>query len=69
MKMRLEFSQLSRPCDHEGEAESCSLLAAPLAVRSLQDLARIAIRGTIKKIVHQEEGNRNGKQTEEHAQV
>lgn len=31
-----------------------SLVAAPVAVRSLQDLARIAIRGTIKKIIHQE---------------
>ena len=58
--MRLEFSQLSRPCDHEGEAESCSLLAAPLAVRSLQDLTRIAIRGTIKKVIHQEAVNKNG---------
>ena len=43
--------------------------AAPLAVRSLQDLARIAIRGTIKKIIHQEEGNGNEEQTEEHSQV
>ncbi|XDB57189.1 hypothetical protein ABFV05_010805 [Capra hircus] len=41
----------------------------PLAVHSLQDLARIAIRGTIKKIIHQEEGNGNGEQTEEHSQV
>lgn len=34
--------------------------AAPLAVRSLQDLARIAIRGTIKKVIHQEAVNKNG---------
>ncbi|XP_036100526.1 protein-L-isoaspartate O-methyltransferase domain-containing protein 2 isoform X3 [Molossus molossus] len=33
---------------------------APLAVRSLQDLARIAIRGTIKKVIHQEAVSRNG---------
>ena len=40
-----------------------------MAVHSLQDLARITIRGTIKKIIHQEEGNRNREQTEEHSQV
>ncbi|EPY87814.1 protein-L-isoaspartate O-methyltransferase domain-containing protein 2-like isoform 2 [Camelus ferus] len=34
--------------------------AAPLAVRSLQDLARIAIRGTIKKVIHQETVNKAG---------
>lgn len=34
--------------------------AAPLAVRSLQDLARIAIRGAIKKVIHQEAVSRNG---------
>lgn len=33
---------------------------APVAVRSLQDLARIAIRGTIKKIIHQETMGKNG---------
>nr|KAF6272956.1 protein-L-isoaspartate (D-aspartate) O-methyltransferase domain containing 2 [Pipistrellus kuhlii] len=32
----------------------------PLAVRSLQDLARIAIRGAIKKVIHQEAVSRNG---------
>ncbi|XP_009996903.1 PREDICTED: protein-L-isoaspartate O-methyltransferase domain-containing protein 2 isoform X2 [Chaetura pelagica] len=32
----------------------------PVAVRSLQDLARIAIRGTIKKIIHQETMSRSG---------
>lgn len=31
-----------------------------MAVRSLQDLARIAIRGTIKKIIHQEALGRAG---------
>ena len=30
----------------------------PLAVHSLQDLARAAIWGTIKKIIHQKAGNR-----------
>lgn len=34
--------------------------AAPLAVRSLQDLARIAIRRAIKKVIHQEAMSRNG---------
>lgn len=35
-------------------ADGFHLVAAPVAVRSLQDLARIAIRGTIKRIIHQE---------------
>lgn len=34
--------------------------AAPLAVRSLQDLARIAIRGTIKKVIRQETVSSSG---------
>lgn len=34
--------------------------AAPLAIRSLQDLASIAIRGTYKKVIHQEAVSRNG---------
>lgn len=34
--------------------------AAPLAVRSLQDLARIAIRATIKRVVRQEAGSGSG---------
>lgn len=37
-----------------GRSDGFPLPAAPVAVRSLQDLARIAIRGTIKKIIHQE---------------
>lgn len=36
------------------------LLAAPLAVRSLQDLARIAIRGAIKKVIGQEAASGRG---------
>lgn len=44
---------------------SPSLPAAPLAVRSLQDLARIAIRGAIKKVIRQEtaSGSGNGLKT------
>lgn len=38
----------------------CPLTAAPLAVRSLQDLARIAIRGAIKKLIQQEAASRSG---------
>lgn len=45
---------------HEGEADGLAVCTAPLAVRSLQDLARIAIRGTIKKVIHQEAVNKNG---------
>uniref|UniRef100_A0A8C7EUA9 Protein-L-isoaspartate (D-aspartate) O-methyltransferase domain containing 2 n=1 Tax=Neovison vison TaxID=452646 RepID=A0A8C7EUA9_NEOVI len=36
------------------------LILAPLAVRSLQDLARIAIRGAIKKVIRQETGSGSG---------
>ncbi|XP_036137059.1 protein-L-isoaspartate O-methyltransferase domain-containing protein 2-like [Molossus molossus] len=32
----------------------------PLAVRGLQDLARIAIRGPMKKVIHQEAVSRTG---------
>lgn len=41
-------------------AHEFHLVAAPVAVRSLQDLARIAIRGTIKKIIHQEAMSKAG---------
>lgn len=56
---------MQRSC-HRPRAPSCSpdvfvlCAAAPLAVRSLQDLARIAIRGTIKRIIHQETVNKQG---------
>uniref|UniRef100_A0A8C9CCM3 Protein-L-isoaspartate (D-aspartate) O-methyltransferase domain containing 2 n=1 Tax=Phocoena sinus TaxID=42100 RepID=A0A8C9CCM3_PHOSS len=49
----------SEPCQSES-GESRLVQLPPLAVRSLQDLARIAIRGTIKKVIHQEAVNKNG---------
>ncbi|XP_012509994.1 PREDICTED: protein-L-isoaspartate O-methyltransferase domain-containing protein 2 [Propithecus coquereli] len=42
------------------EEKSRLCTVAPVAVRSLQDLARIAIRGTIKKVIHQETVSKNG---------
>uniref|UniRef100_A0A8B9XA95 Protein-L-isoaspartate (D-aspartate) O-methyltransferase domain containing 2 n=1 Tax=Bos mutus grunniens TaxID=30521 RepID=A0A8B9XA95_BOSMU len=49
----------SEPCQSES-GKSRLVQLPPLAVRSLQDLARIAIRGTIKKVIHQEAVNKNG---------
>uniref|UniRef100_A0A8C0CYX4 Protein-L-isoaspartate (D-aspartate) O-methyltransferase domain containing 2 n=1 Tax=Balaenoptera musculus TaxID=9771 RepID=A0A8C0CYX4_BALMU len=49
----------SEPC-HSESGKSRLVQLPPLAVRSLQDLARIAIRGAIKKVIHQEAVNRNG---------
>ncbi|KAM5246570.1 protein-L-isoaspartate O-methyltransferase domain-containing protein 2 isoform 2-T2 [Ctenodactylus gundi] len=48
-----------KPC-HSESGKSKIVQLPPLAVRSLQDLARIAIRGAIKKIIHQEALNKNG---------
>ncbi|XP_018872780.1 protein-L-isoaspartate O-methyltransferase domain-containing protein 2 isoform X2 [Gorilla gorilla gorilla] len=48
-----------KPC-HSESGKSRLVQLPPVAVRSLQDLARIAIRGTIKKIIHQETVSRNG---------
>ncbi|XP_010146079.1 PREDICTED: protein-L-isoaspartate O-methyltransferase domain-containing protein 2 isoform X2 [Eurypyga helias] len=45
---------------HADSGKSRLVHLPPVAVRSLQDLARIAIRGTIKKIIHQETVSRNG---------
>ncbi|XP_059683236.1 protein-L-isoaspartate O-methyltransferase domain-containing protein 2 isoform X2 [Gavia stellata] len=46
--------------NHADSGKSRLVHLPPVAVRSLQDLARIAIRGTIKKIIHQETMNKNG---------
>uniref|UniRef100_A0A4X2KZU9 Protein-L-isoaspartate (D-aspartate) O-methyltransferase domain containing 2 n=1 Tax=Vombatus ursinus TaxID=29139 RepID=A0A4X2KZU9_VOMUR len=56
---------LSAPCiysepSHSDSGKSRLVQLPPLAVRSLQDLARIAIRGTIKKIIHQETMSKSG---------
>uniref|UniRef100_A0A2K5PQE2 Protein-L-isoaspartate (D-aspartate) O-methyltransferase domain containing 2 n=1 Tax=Cebus imitator TaxID=2715852 RepID=A0A2K5PQE2_CEBIM len=49
----------SEPC-HSESGKPRLVQLPPVAVRSLQDLARIAIRGTIKKIIHQETVSKNG---------
>uniref|UniRef100_A0A5F9DD62 Protein-L-isoaspartate (D-aspartate) O-methyltransferase domain containing 2 n=1 Tax=Oryctolagus cuniculus TaxID=9986 RepID=A0A5F9DD62_RABIT len=49
----------SEPCRSESGKQRLVQLPPP-AVRSLQDLARIAIRGTIKKVIHQETASRSG---------
>ncbi|EHB12440.1 Protein-L-isoaspartate O-methyltransferase domain-containing protein 2 [Heterocephalus glaber] len=48
-----------KPCHSESE-KSRLVQLPPFLVRSLQDLARIAIRGAIKKIVHQEALSKSG---------
>ncbi|XP_025255398.1 protein-L-isoaspartate O-methyltransferase domain-containing protein 2 isoform X2 [Theropithecus gelada] len=48
-----------KPC-HSESGKSRLVQLPPVAVRSLQDLARIAIRGTIKKVIHQETVSKNG---------
>uniref|UniRef100_A0A673TZD8 Protein-L-isoaspartate (D-aspartate) O-methyltransferase domain containing 2 n=1 Tax=Suricata suricatta TaxID=37032 RepID=A0A673TZD8_SURSU len=49
----------SEPC-HSESGKSRLVQLPPLAVRSLQDLARIAIRGTIKKVIRQETVSSSG---------
>ncbi|XP_009081687.1 PREDICTED: protein-L-isoaspartate O-methyltransferase domain-containing protein 2 isoform X2 [Acanthisitta chloris] len=46
--------------NHADSGKSRLVHLPPVAVRSLQDLARIAIRGTIKKIIHQETMSKSG---------
>ncbi|XP_025788104.1 protein-L-isoaspartate O-methyltransferase domain-containing protein 2 isoform X2 [Puma concolor] len=48
-----------KPC-HSETGKSRLVQLPPLAVRSLQDLARIAIRGTIKKVIRQETVSSSG---------
>ncbi|KAG5201627.1 hypothetical protein R6Z07F_012312 [Ovis aries] len=57
--LAVSFAPLIQPCQSEN-GKSRLVHLPPLAVRSLQDLARIAIRGTIKKVIHQEAVNKNG---------
>ncbi|XP_056363103.1 protein-L-isoaspartate O-methyltransferase domain-containing protein 2 isoform X1 [Oenanthe melanoleuca] len=51
--LAVSFAPLIQP-NHSDSGKSRLVHLPPVAVRSLQDLARIAIRGTIKKIIHQE---------------
>ncbi|XP_010016364.1 PREDICTED: protein-L-isoaspartate O-methyltransferase domain-containing protein 2 isoform X2 [Nestor notabilis] len=46
--------------NHADSGKSRLVHLPPVAVRSLQDLARIAIRGTIKKLIHQETMGKTG---------
>ncbi|XP_009987579.1 PREDICTED: protein-L-isoaspartate O-methyltransferase domain-containing protein 2 isoform X2 [Tauraco erythrolophus] len=46
--------------NHADSGKSRLVHLPPVAVRSLQDLARIAIRGTIKKLIHEETMSKNG---------
>ncbi|XP_022349600.1 protein-L-isoaspartate O-methyltransferase domain-containing protein 2 isoform X3 [Enhydra lutris kenyoni] len=48
-----------KPC-HSESGKSRLVQLPPLAVRSLQDLARIAIRGAIKKVIRQETASGSG---------
>uniref|UniRef100_A0A8C3WMX4 Protein-L-isoaspartate O-methyltransferase domain-containing protein 2 n=1 Tax=Catagonus wagneri TaxID=51154 RepID=A0A8C3WMX4_9CETA len=57
--LAVSFAPLIQPC-HSESGKSRLVQLPPLAVRSLQDLARIAIRGTIKRIIHQETVNKQG---------
>ncbi|VTJ56768.1 Hypothetical predicted protein [Marmota monax] len=57
--LAVSFAPLVQPC-HSESGKSRLVQLPPLAVRSLQDLARIAIRGTIKKVIHQEAASRSG---------
>uniref|UniRef100_A0A6I8NAL4 Protein-L-isoaspartate (D-aspartate) O-methyltransferase domain containing 2 n=1 Tax=Ornithorhynchus anatinus TaxID=9258 RepID=A0A6I8NAL4_ORNAN len=57
--LAVSFAPLIQP-NHSDSGKSRLVQLPPLAVRSLQDLARIAIRGTIKKIIHQEAMSRSG---------
>uniref|UniRef100_A0A8C0PH28 Protein-L-isoaspartate (D-aspartate) O-methyltransferase domain containing 2 n=1 Tax=Canis lupus familiaris TaxID=9615 RepID=A0A8C0PH28_CANLF len=51
--LAVSFAPLIQPC-HSESGKSRLVQLPPLAVRSLQDLARIAIRATIKKVIRQE---------------
>ncbi|XP_011720734.2 protein-L-isoaspartate O-methyltransferase domain-containing protein 2 isoform X2 [Macaca nemestrina] len=57
--LAVSFAPLIQPC-HSESGKSRLVQLPPVAVRSLQDLARIAIRGTIKKVIHQETVSKNG---------
>ncbi|XP_040315922.1 protein-L-isoaspartate O-methyltransferase domain-containing protein 2 isoform X3 [Herpailurus yagouaroundi] len=57
--LAVSFAPLIQPC-HSETGKSRLVQLPPLAVRSLQDLARIAIRGTIKKVIRQETVSSSG---------
>ncbi|XP_075383768.1 protein-L-isoaspartate O-methyltransferase domain-containing protein 2 isoform X2 [Tenrec ecaudatus] len=57
--LAVSFAPLIQPC-HSESGQSRLVHLPLLAVRSLQDLARIAIRGTIKKVIHQEAADKRG---------
>ncbi|XP_040494577.1 protein-L-isoaspartate O-methyltransferase domain-containing protein 2 isoform X2 [Ursus maritimus] len=57
--LAVSFAPLIQPC-HSESGKSRLVQLPPLAVRSLQDLARIAIRGTIKKVIRQETVSSSG---------
>ncbi|XP_051489047.1 protein-L-isoaspartate O-methyltransferase domain-containing protein 2 isoform X2 [Apus apus] len=57
--LAVSFAPLIQP-NQADSGKSRLVHLPPVAVRSLQDLARIAIRGTIKKIIHQETMSRSG---------
>ncbi|NXR87595.1 PCMD2 protein, partial [Hypocryptadius cinnamomeus] len=51
--LAVSFAPLIQP-NHTDSGKSRLVHLPPVAVRSLQDLARIAIRGTLKKLIHEE---------------
>ncbi|XP_032074335.1 protein-L-isoaspartate O-methyltransferase domain-containing protein 2 [Thamnophis elegans] len=57
--LAVSFAPLIQP-NHLDSGKSRLVHLPPVMVRSLQDLARIAIRGTIKKVIHQETASKNG---------
>ncbi|KYO30069.1 protein-L-isoaspartate O-methyltransferase domain-containing protein 2 [Alligator mississippiensis] len=57
--LAVSFAPLVQP-NHMDSGKSNIVYLPPVVVRSLQDLARIAIRGTIKKIIQQEAGSQTG---------
>ncbi|XP_065270492.1 protein-L-isoaspartate O-methyltransferase domain-containing protein 2 [Emys orbicularis] len=57
--LAVSFAPLIQPI-HADSGKSRLVHLPPITVRSLQDLARIAIRGTIKRIIHQETMSKNG---------
>ncbi|KAM3839372.1 protein-L-isoaspartate O-methyltransferase domain-containing protein 2 isoform 1-T2 [Vipera latastei] len=57
--LAVSFAPLIQP-NHSDSGKSKLVHLPPVVVRSLQDLARIAIRGTIKKLIHQDRASKNG---------
>ncbi|XP_011372419.1 protein-L-isoaspartate O-methyltransferase domain-containing protein 2 isoform X1 [Pteropus medius] len=57
--LAVSFAPLIQPC-HSESGKSRLVQLPPLAVRSLQDLARIAIRSAIKRVIEQEAAGARG---------